>query len=133
MISESVRIRKNSLFSFLSMASRLFTNVIIYWIIARFYGKEIFGQFTSAQTIAITFIFIADFGLDLLLTTELPKNIQNKVAIFNQYFSIKIVFTFVAFVSILSLGIWGNFSQDIKTLLRIFSLFVVFTTITNFG
>ncbi len=114
------------------MASRLFTNIIIYWIIARFYGKEIFGQFTSVQTIAIAFILFADFGLDLLLTTELPKNIQNKVAIFNQYFSLKIVFSLIAFISILSLGLWSNFSQDIKTLLLIFSSFVVFTTLTNF-
>lgn len=114
------------------MTSRLFTNIIIYWIIARFYGKEIFGEFTSAQTIAIAFILFADFGLDLLLTTELPKNIQNKIAIFNQYFSLKIVFSLIAFASILSLGIWGNFSQDIKTLLLIFSSFVVFTTLTNF-
>ncbi|RJQ64726.1 MAG: flippase [Stygiobacter sp.] len=114
------------------MASRLFTNIIIYWIIARFYGKEIFGQFTSAQSIAIAFILFADFGLDLLLTTELPKNISNRVTIFNQYFLLKIVFSLIAFVSILLLGLWSNFSQDIKNLILIFSPFVVFTTLTNF-
>ena len=131
-MSEASRIRKNSLFSFFSMSSRLITNIIIYWIIARYYGREIFGQFTSAQTIAIALILFADFGLDLLLTTELPRDIKNSVTLFNNFFSIKIIFSSIAFLAMILLGLFGRLIPEVKTLLLIFSFFVVFTTLSNF-
>ena len=131
-MSEAMRIRKNSLFSFLSMSSRLFTNIVIYWIIARFYGREIFGQFTSAQTIAIALILFADFGLDLLLTTELPRDISKSVGLFNKYFSIKLILSSIAFIIMLLFSSFGSFGPEVKKLLAIFSFFVVFTTLSNF-
>lgn len=131
-MSEQLKIRKNSLFSFLSMSSRLVTNIIIYWIIARFYGKEIFGQFTSAQTIAIALILVADFGLDLLLTTELPRDKKNSVKIFSNFLSIKLVLSIIAFIIMNVIGYVGNFGKEVTLLLYIFSFFVVFTTLSNF-
>ncbi|HED05429.1 MAG TPA: hypothetical protein ENI61_01945, partial [Ignavibacteria bacterium] len=64
-MTEAKRIRKNYLFSFLSISSRLIANVIVFWIIARYYGPDIFGQFSLAHTIATISILLGDFGLDL--------------------------------------------------------------------
>lgn len=129
---EAARIRRNSLFSFLSISSRLIANVIVFWIIGSHYGPDIFGQFTTAHTIATIFILFADFGFDILLTTEIAKNKKDAQSIFQNYFSLKVVFSFVALVSMWMLSLINNFSPTSRILILIFSFYVVLTTLTNF-
>lgn len=131
-MSEALRIRKNSLYSTLSITSRLIANVFVFWIMARYYGPETFGQFTSAQILAANFILFADFGFDILLTTEVAKNKKNAQRLFQQFFSLKIVFCIIAFISMWVLALFGNFSQETRTLILIFSFYTVVTTLTNF-
>ncbi|HFG2033070.1 TPA: oligosaccharide flippase family protein, partial [Vibrio cholerae] len=53
----------NTLWSLLSFSLRLLSNVVIYIIIARFFGPEKFGQF-STYVLACTIIFmISDSGI----------------------------------------------------------------------
>jgi len=86
-MTEAIRIKKNSFFSLISIASRLVANVIVFWLIARIYGPENFGIFTFAHTTATILILLADFGFDILLTTELSKNISDAKNIFQNIFS----------------------------------------------
>jgi O-antigen/teichoic acid export membrane protein len=131
-MSEFERLSKNSIYSFLTIFFRLFSNVILFWLIARFYGKEIFGQFTIAQTFASVFVLFADFGLDILLTTELPRNIKNSTNIFQRLFSIKFLLSLVAFLGILMLLFFSNYNFQTKQLIIIFSFYAAFYTISNF-
>lgn len=126
------RISKNSIYSFLSIFFRLFSNVILFWLIARFYGKEIFGQFTIAQTFASVFVIFADFGLDLFLTNEIPRDISKSKEIFRRLFSIKFVMILLSFGAMIIISFIGNFSYQVKELIIIFSFYAIFTTITNF-
>jgi O-antigen/teichoic acid export membrane protein len=131
-MSEAVRIRKNSLYSTLSISSRLIANVFVFWIMARYYGPYSFGQFTSAHTLATIFILFADFGFDILLTTEIARNRINAVKLFRQFYSLKLVFSFVTLVVMWLICLFGNFSTDTRMLILILSFYTVFTTLSNF-
>ncbi|MBX3007377.1 MAG: flippase [Melioribacteraceae bacterium] len=131
-MSEYSKIGKNSIYSFLSIFFRVFSNIIIFWLIARYYSADVFGQFTTAQTFASVFILLADFGMDILLTTELPRRIEKSSQIFSEIFSAKLIFASFAFLLMLSLSILNQFSEATSLLLLMFSFFVLFSTITNF-
>ena len=131
-MTESNRIRKNSFFSLASISLRLIANVIVFWIIARFYGPTLFGQFTFAQTLASIFILFGDFGFDVLLTNEIARDRHNAVKIFRQFFSLKLVFTVFALAGMWVFALISNFSSQAYILIIVFSFYMVFTTLTNF-
>jgi len=131
-MTEAVRIRRNSVFSLFSISVRLLANVIVFWIIGSYYGPKIFGQFTAAHTLATIFILFADFGLDILLTTEIARNKKNAVELFQKFFSIKIVFAFFALIAMWVVSLSLDFSSDVRLLILIFSFYVPLTTLTNF-
>ncbi|MHB8579108.1 MAG: flippase [Ignavibacteriaceae bacterium] len=131
-MSEAVRIRRNSLFSFLSISSRLISNVVVFLIVGAHYGPKVFGQFTIAHTFAIIFILFADFGFDILLTTEVAKNRKVAPTIFQRYFSLKIVFSITALIAMWLLSLFLHFSPTSRILILIFSFYVILTTLTNF-
>lgn len=131
-MSDFERIGNNSIYSFLSIFFRLFANVILFWLIARFYGKEIFGQFTIAQTFASVFVIFADFGLDFLLTNELPRKARNSIEIFRRLFSIKLLLLFFSFLAMFIISLIGDFSSQVRELIIIFSFYAGLTTISNF-
>ena len=131
-MTESLRIRKNSIFSLISISSRLISNIIVFLIIARYFGPEIFGQFTLAHTLATVSILFGDFGFDILLTTEIARNREKTAYLFQRYFSLKLLFSSSALIFMWCLSIFGDFSQEAKLLILIFSFYMLFTTLTNF-
>ncbi len=132
-MTESAFIKRNSFFSFLSMSSRLVANVIVFWLIARIYGPGTFGTFTFAHTTATLLIILADFGFDFLLTTEISKARSQAAKIFQNIFSLKIIFSLVALSIMWIFCLVGNYSNETKFSLWIFSFFLLFTTLTNFS
>lgn len=131
-MSDFERISRNSIYSFLSISFRLVSNVLLFWLIARFYGKDIFGQFSIAQTFAAIFVLFADFGLDMLLTTEIPKDLKRARELFQRYFSIKLFLTIVAFIVMIAIAVSGKFDSQVNQLIIIFSFYAAFTTLSNF-
>lgn len=131
-MSEVVRIRWNSLFSFLSTSIRLLSNVVLFLLIARNFGPEIFGQFTLAHTIATLFIIFADFGIDILLTTEVSRNNNNSSELFQSYYSIKLLFSIIVIISMWLLAIFGNLDYTGRLLLFIFSFYSIFSAFNNY-
>ncbi|HET53679.1 MAG TPA: hypothetical protein ENN33_00505, partial [Ignavibacteria bacterium] len=131
-MSDFERISKNSIYSFLSIFFRLFSNVILFWLIARFYGKELFGQFTIAQTFASVYVIFADFGLDMLLTIEISRRLSDSKNIFRRYFSVKFVLVVIVFLILVGITFISNFSSEVRQLIIIFGFYAVFTTLTNF-
>jgi len=125
-------IRRNSVFSFLSSAIRLFANILMFIGIARFYGPEVFGQFTTAHTLATVFLLFADFGLDIMLTTEIARNRSNATELFQRFFSIKLVVVLLAIIGMWIVPLVQQISGTTRWLLYIFSFYIAFTAITNF-
>lgn len=131
-MEESTKIKKNSIFSTLSITSRLIANVIVFWILARFFNPELFGQFTFAHTLANTFIIFADFGFDILLTTEIARRRENASKIFQQLFSLKLMFTLLSMLGMWVFAYLFELSSTSHDMILVFSVFLVFTTLTNF-
>jgi O-antigen/teichoic acid export membrane protein len=89
-MSEAVKIRKNSFFSFVSISSRLLANVVLFLALARFYGPTLFGKFAFAHSLSLIFILFADFGIDVLFINEIARERENAIRFFQQFFTLKI-------------------------------------------
>lgn len=131
-IGENKGIKKNTFFSFLTTSIRVVANFFLFWTIARYYGAEIFGQFTYAFTVITIFLFIADFGLDILLTIELPKNRSRINQIFQALFSIKIFFIGFTFILLIIYSLLINLSSTSFWLLIILSFYLIMTSLLNY-
>ena len=131
MISETRRIQKNSLYLFISTFSRLVTNSLLFIIIARYFGVEIFGSFTAAHTLSSMFLVLADFGFDILITTEVARNIENPLKIFQKFVPIKILFSSIALILLWITSVLIPGSSESKNLIFLFGFNMFFTTLTN--
>lgn len=110
----------------------MIVNVIVFWMIARFYGPKSFGQLTFAHTLATTFILFADFGFDVLLTNELARSRDKGNELFQRYFSLKLIFTIVSFFAMCLFILITGVNVETLALVLTFSLYMVFTTQSNF-
>ncbi|MGK9477433.1 flippase [Melioribacter sp. OK-6-Me] len=130
--SEERSIKKNSFFSFLTTSLRVIANFFLFLTIARFYGPEVFGQFTYAFTTITIFLYISDFGIDILLATELPKNRSIIDSIFNELFSIKIIFIVFSFSLLLVYIIIVDIGKVTSGLLIILSFYLITSSLLNY-
>lgn len=125
-------IKKNSFLSFLITVIRILSNFVLYWIIARFYGAEIFGQFTYSFTVVTIFLILADFGIDILLTVELPRNKNNPHSIFQNLLQVKLIFIFISFLLLFVYAFIVKTSSTSSWLLVILSFYLVSSSILNY-
>ncbi|MFI5251806.1 MAG: flippase [Bacteroidota bacterium] len=125
MTGERSRIRKNSFFSFLSSAIRLGANMLLFVGIARFYGPEAFGQFTTAHTYLTIFYLLADFGFDVFLTTEIARDRSRIAEIFGKVFPLKFVFSLGALFLMCLIGFYSPVSPTTKVLMFVFSVGII--------
>lgn len=131
-MNEIIKIKNNSFFSFVSIASRLIPNVLIFWMLARFFGPVTFGKFSYSHTLANTFLLFADFGFDLLLTTEIAQNRSSAKQIFQQYFWLKICLAVISLISMFAFVFIRGGDFDSILLGIVFSFYMLFNTIANF-
>lgn len=130
-MGEITQLKKNSVFYFISSLSRLVANSLVFIIIARIFGAEDFGSFSTAHTLSTLFLLLADFGFDVLITTEIARNRSNVESIVGKYFPIKFVFTFGAAILLAFTNIILPISDKSKTLVLIFTFYMVFTSLLN--
>lgn len=132
MNSNSSSLLRNSIFVFLSLSIRAVTSFLIGVGIARFYGPEAFGQFSIAFTVSNICLIIADFGFDVLLTSEIAANRNNAVEIARKYFSIKIALAILSSLIMIILTQIIPLSNTSKVLILSLVLYMAFSTIINF-
>ncbi|NWF88284.1 MAG: oligosaccharide flippase family protein [Ignavibacteriaceae bacterium] len=101
-------------------------------IIARFYGPKGFGQFSVAFTVANLCIIVADFGFDVLITSEVAKKKNEVLTLARKYFSLKIVLAIIGSILTIIISTILTFSSETKILIYTLTLYVLFTTLTNF-
>lgn len=131
-MSEIKKLRNNSLLSFLSILSRLIPNFLIFLFVARIYSPYEFGMFSYAHTLSNTFLLIADFGFDVLLTTEIAKNKNRVSEIISEFLTSKIVFVIVAIISMSSFIFFKSNSSSEIILGFVFLIYMVFNSFSNF-
>ena len=129
---QAAQIRWNSFFSLLSAGIQLLTNALLFLGVARFYGLEVFGQFTTAHLLATLFLTIADFGLDVLLTTEVARQPSEAASLLRRFFSTKLALSIFAIAGMCGITLVHDFSDGARRLIYIFSFSVAFTALTNF-
>ncbi|MCL4706838.1 flippase [bacterium] len=128
----AARIRWNSLFSLLSSGIRLFTNVFLFLGLARFYGPEAFGQFATAHTLSTLILLLADFGLDLLFTTEVARQRSQAGRLFQSFAALKLLFVGVAVAVMWLIPVVHTFSAPTRVLIYVFSFGVACNAGMNF-
>jgi O-antigen/teichoic acid export membrane protein len=131
-MAQAARIRRNSVFALLSQVIRLATNFLLFVGIARLYGVEAFGQFTTAHTLSAVFLLFADFGFDVLVAMEVARNRGRAVEIARRYFSQKILFAGTATICMLALSLVQDFTWQTRALVQIFALYVFGASLNNF-
>ena len=78
------------------------------------------------------FIITADFGFDILLTNEISRDRDKALKYFQHYFSLKILFTLASMAGMWLFAILSGFDSSVTTLVVVFSIYMVFTALTNF-
>ncbi|MGB9664225.1 MAG: flippase [Ignavibacteria bacterium] len=125
-------VKKNTFYSTITIFSRLFSNVFLFWILARIYGPEQFGIFTFAHALSTTFIIFADFGLDVLLITEIASNPDKKKEIIEKLFGIKLIFVISATILMLVSSQIFPIGRKSFELIFVFGFYLFFTSLNNF-
>lgn len=126
------RIKRNSFFSFLSSFIRLFTNFLLFVGIARIYGPEAFGQYTIAHTYLILFYILADFGFDLLLTTEIARSPDCTRELVQRFLPLKMIFALGSIVLMLLIAVISNFTPPTQLLMMVLSISIIGNSVTSF-
>lgn len=131
-MSLAARIRWNSFFALSSSGIRLATNVFLFIGLARFFGPEGFGQFTTALTLGGLFLLLADFGFDVLLTTEVARERERATELLDRFLTFKVLFSVFAVAGMWLVPMVEEVSESTRLLIFIFSFHVAFTALTNF-
>jgi O-antigen/teichoic acid export membrane protein len=130
--STARRLTKNTMFSFLSSFTRLSANAVLFILVARFYGPEGFGQFTTAHTLSTVFILFADFGFDMLLTTELSQQRERTSYLLPRMFGVKLIFAGMGALAMCGYAWVQHMSEATRAMTMIFSLYLFFSALLNF-
>ncbi|MDI6802578.1 MAG: flippase [Bacteroidota bacterium] len=131
-MDSALRIKRNSFFSFLSSFVRLFTNFLLFVGIARIYGPEAFGQYTIAHTYLILFYIFADFGFDLLLTTEIARSPDCTSELVQRFLPLKMIFALGSIVLMTLIAAISNFSPPTQLLMMVLSISIIGNSVTSF-
>ena len=86
---DAVVIRRNTVFSFAAALIRMLATMLMFVGIARFFGPQAFGQFALAHTYLTIFYIIADFGIDILLMTELAYRREETAKYIQRFFLLR--------------------------------------------
>lgn len=124
-------IRKNFSFLVVSSISRFVANSLLFIIVGRYYGAEIFGSFTSSYILSLLFLNLADFGFDYLITSEIAKHNNQIIQIISRFLPIKIGLTLLAVLIYIIVGVLIPSSALTKIILVIFTLNIVFGTFAS--
>jgi O-antigen/teichoic acid export membrane protein len=132
MPGKSYGIRENSFFALLSHLIRLSANFVLFVGIARYCGPDILGQFTTALTVATIFLLLADFGFDILLSSEVARARDRAPALLQAYLPAKLMFAVLASLLMAAAAGFDNVSPSTRTLVYIFCPYVFFGALMNF-
>jgi O-antigen/teichoic acid export membrane protein len=131
-VSEGTRIKQNSAFALFANVFRMLTTMLMFVWIAHYFGPRAFGQFTLAHTYLALFYVAADFGIDIMLTTEVAFRRNETEVFIAKFFPLKICMSIVATVSMCILGFGLNLSIETRTLMLLLSLGIIGNAMTTF-
>jgi len=130
-MEEFSKVKRNSFFYLVSTTSRLVSNAILFIIVARHYGTEIYGSFTVAHTLSSFALVLADFGFDLLIISEIAQRIEDAEKIFLKFLPLKLILCILAFGILIISTMFIPTNPLTNELILIFAFNMFFTALTN--
>ena len=127
------RIIKDSSLSLLAEFIGKAATFLIFIIIAREFGKEVFGQYSYALSFVVIFVTISDFGIGVMLTREVAID-KNKASLYisNSLF-IKIIFSAVAIIAIFVSTYIINKPIEVNLLIYLLVFYMLFKSFNDFS
>ena len=125
-------LRRNSLFSLLSVAARLLANALLFIVVARSYRAEGFGQFATAHALSTIFILVADFGFDMYLSTEVARRRDAAGRLVPRLLAVKLLFILGAAAAMVMVPFLQGASGPVRDLTWMFSLAMALWAVLNF-
>lgn len=110
-----------------SKIPQLFTNILI----IRYLSPESYGQFAFTFSLASLLATFCDLGLATLIIREVAKNKKNTEKYVNNVLSLKLILNLVGFLVILLMTNVSRGALDIKHLIYLSSVFVLFSSLTT--
>ncbi len=115
-------VRRNSIFSFLAFGLRLVANAVLFIGIARFYGAAAFGQFSLAHVYFSLMLFVADFGYDFYLASEIGRDVRMTEDLVRKVMPMKIFFSGVAIVFMVACAFITQSASETRLLMIILAV-----------
>lgn len=100
--------------------------------IARIYGPETFGQFTTAHIYLTLFLYLADFGFDQLVATEIARDASSARSQMERFFPLKLVAGSVATVAMWAIALVSGVSSSTIQLMFVLSSGLLVTTLATY-
>ena len=130
---DATLIKKNSGFSFVSIISRQIANTVLVIIIVNNYEPGIAAYFGASMFYATLLLQFADFGIDLLLTTEIAKNRDKSSEIFCKLLPVKLFFAAASILVLIIIAlINGAMQYETRVMTIVLSLYTAFTLLNNY-
>jgi O-antigen/teichoic acid export membrane protein len=126
---------KNFLYMFITLSIRLFSNTIIFFLLAKLWGVEGFGIFMYPYTLTTLLALIVDYGFSLKVIKDISEFPNNVSKIINEAVFSKIILTVITFIILIIILLINNFSTKeqifIAVLLLISNILNSYSTLFN--
>lgn len=125
MTSTTSNIAKNTIYQFVGKFSTMTITIIATLLITRFYGRELYGEFSLMQNWPAIFFIIVDFGFNAIATKELSKDFSKVNIYLGNLILIRTLFS-VFFILLLWLGLYFfPYSESLKFGIRLSSFLIL--------
>jgi O-antigen/teichoic acid export membrane protein len=123
---------KNLFFSGTSQVIRLLANTILFVFIARVYGGEGFGWFTTSHAYYSFFLLVSDFGIETYILTQSRKIFSDSSRVVSDLLSIKLLLIGISAAGLLFLSFVLPVSSQTRILIFLLSIALIGTAVTSF-
>ena len=93
------KIKKNIGLSFITASSKIFGGIGVLMILAHFLSLKDFGLFTYILTVTSSIILLIDYGFNIKLLIDIPRNLNEIERIISTSIRIKCLFFFITLIT----------------------------------
>lgn len=123
---------KNTFWAFVAEGVKKGVLLLLSILIARYLGVSGYGQFSFALSFTMLFSVLADLGLNMLSTREIAREPAHVHKYISTIATLKILLGLGTFAVIFSIAQWINKPDQIKTLIYLFSGYIILNSINDF-
>ncbi len=89
------RVGWNSIFVFVSRAMDVVTRIVLVALIARYLGRDLFGEYAFVMAIVFFLLPLSDFGMERIIVREISRDIENADKYMGSFLTLKILISLI--------------------------------------